>query len=306
MLEENTEEYLRKHLEERENNHNIKETTTPKKTDLGTIMSNEMEYFSFDAKKFPCGIFYPTGTVILVRPAKVTEVQTYSEVMEDNPFDIIHKMSNIIMSCVKIKYADGTYGSYLDIKENDRYFVLFLIRELTFQRKMYLTVNHECDCGEKMTIELCEKNFVFYKADEDVMPYFDHTRRCFTFEVNNKTYNLSISNIGIQKCLTTYVEEEFAAKRTPNVAFVKIMSFLYGDRNFLSSEEIKKEIIKFGTMDLETFQFLNSAIECLTFGIETLKKKCTCGKEVRTKMVFPDRAADFLVVPNAFKRAIKK
>jgi hypothetical protein len=305
MLEENTEEYLKKHIQEVENK-NKEVAPTPNKTNLGHAISNEMDYHSFDCKKFPCGIFYPTGTTILVRAAKVSEVQLYSEVMDDNPFDIAHKMNNIIMSCVKIKNADGTYGSYVDIKENDRFFLLFLIRELTFQRKMYLTVNHICECGEKMTIELAEKNFEFYKLDKDIEPYFDFSRRCFTFEVNNKIYNLSMSNIGIQKCLSTYVKEEIEAKRPPNVAYIKIMSFMYGDRNTISVKEIKEEIVKFGNMDLESFQFLNSAITYLTFGIEKLKKKCVCGLEVRTDMVFPDRAADFLVVPDAFKRAIKK
>ena len=55
-------------------------------------------------------------------------------------------MNDILQSCVRIKYSDGKMGSYLEVKDQDRLFLIFLIRELTFQQGNSLTVSTKCGC----------------------------------------------------------------------------------------------------------------------------------------------------------------
>jgi len=99
----------------------------------------------------------------MVRPAQVKEIQAYSMVDDENFYDIVEKMNHMLQSCIRIKYADGKMGSYLEIKDQDRLYLIFLIRELTFQQGNSLTVKAKCECDEsEIQIELSRDNFVFH------------------------------------------------------------------------------------------------------------------------------------------------
>ena len=152
MSEQNNmseEDYLKKHLGQLENqkapvNSDIPFVEQPKNDSSRTT---DLQFFNFDIKELPCGEFYPAGTIFMVRPAQVKEIQAYSMVDDNNFYDIVEKMNDILQSCVRIKYSDGKMGSYLEIKDQDRLFLIFLVRELTFQQGNSLTVPARCGCG---------------------------------------------------------------------------------------------------------------------------------------------------------------
>jgi hypothetical protein len=55
-----------------------------------------------------------------------------------------------------------------------------------------------------------------------------------------------------------------------------------------------------------SFQFLNSVVEKMTFGIEKLTKICQCGLEIHTPMTFPNGPSAIFVIYDAFDQFIKK
>ena len=297
------EDYLRKHLERLENRSspkNIEPTQSKQKDSSRTV---DLQYQAFDCSLFPCGQFYPEGTTIQIRPALVKEIQAYSMVDDNNFPDIIEKMNDMLMNCVRIKYADGSVSSYLDIKDQDRIYILFLIRELTFQQGMYLTVNKQCTCKADIQVELKPSNFTFFDKNAKLDKFFDDYNKCYVLSYKGEDYYLTMPNVGIQKSFTEYITEEVQNKREPNLSFLKIMPYLIGNRSNISLKEIKEELKKYQTMSIDTFQFLNSAISHIKFGIENLRKTCeVCGKEVHTEMVFPNGASGIFVVHDAFER----
>ena len=151
------EEYLKKHLGSLESKNqapvssDIPFAEQPK---IDSTRTTDLQYFNFDVKEMPCGLFYPAGTVVMVRPAQVKEIQSYSMVDDNNFYDIVEKMNDMLSACVRVKYLDGSIGSYLDIKDPDRYYLIFLIRELTFQQGSALTTNATCTCNAETAIEL--------------------------------------------------------------------------------------------------------------------------------------------------------
>lgn len=306
------EEYLRKHLEELEN---PKKPQQPKpntafqpKMDLN-VKASDLHYFSFPVSEFPCGIFYPAGALIQVRAAEVKEVQAYSMVDDTNYYDIVEKMNEILSSCVRIKYLDGKIGSYLDIRDGDRYYLVFLIRELTFQQGSSLTSPPvTCICGVDNQIELKRECFRFFDIDEKIKKYFDQESLSFKFKIaNGKIFNLAPPTIGLQKSFTEYIIKENSEKRKPNLSFLKIIPFILYDRTSITLEGIKVKLEEYQKIDDMSFQFLNSAVEKMNFGIEKLYKKCqSCGTEVRTDMMFPDGASAIFVVPDAFDKFIEE
>ncbi len=303
------EEYLKKHLGQIDNSNNSTNSDIPFVTQpkIDTNRTTDLQFFNFDIKELPCGQFYPTGTIFMVRPAQVKEIQSYSMVDDNNFYDIVEKMNDILQACVRVKYSDGKMGSYIDIKDQDRLFLIFLIRELTFQQGNSLTVTTRCTCGSELNVELKRDHFVYHDIDEKLDRFFSPSTRSYHFStVNGKEFELTPPNIGLQKSFTDYILKENNEKRTPNLSFLKIIPFMLSGRTSITYEGIKAKLKEFEEIDDISFQFLNAAVSKMTFGIKELKKKCSCGEEVHTEMQFPNGASGIFVIHDAFEAYIKE
>lgn len=301
------EDYLRQHLEALEAKSKQSEQKFQEVV-VENVKATDLHYFAFDAKQFPCGMFYPVGSTIQVRAAEVKEIQAYSMVEDTNFYDIVEKMNEMLASCVRIKYSDGRMGTYLEIRDPDRFYLIFLIRELTFQQGSSLATQAQCSCGNDCQIELKRINFKIYETNDKIKKYFDPSTASFKFSLKNgKTYNLAPPTIGLQKSFTDYIIKENAEKRKPNLSFLKVVPFLLHDRTSITIDGIKSKLEDYQKMDDISFQFLNSAVDKMTFGIEKLVKKCdTCGEEIRTDMTFPNGASAIFLVPDSFEKFIEE
>ena len=303
------EDYLKKHLGDLDNPKNVMNNDIPfvAQPKVDNTRTTDLQFFNFDIKELPCGEFYPSGTVFMVRPAQVREIQAYSMVDDNNFYDIVEKMNDILQSCVRVKYSDGKVGSYIEVKDQDRLFLVFLIRELTFQQGNSLTVNSKCSCGEDVQMELKRDNFSFHEIDEKLERYFSASTRTYHFStINGREFELTPPNIGLQKSFTEYILKESNEKRTPNLSFLKIIPFMLAGRTSVTYEGIKAKLKEFEEIDDISFQFLNAAVGKMTFGIKELKKKCSCGEEVHTDMQFPNGASSIFVIHDAFEAYIKE
>jgi hypothetical protein len=304
------EEYLKRHIQEVEGNkekHNqVFDEMTSQTPNNNRV--TDLQFLSFDIKDLPCGKFYPTGTTLMVRAAQVREIQSYSMVDDNNFYDIVEKMNDMLQACVRLKYPDGRMGTYLDIKDQDRLYIIFLIRELTFQQGNALAVTVKCTCGAENQIELVRKNFRFHQIDEKLEKFYNKGSNSFIFSTkNNKEFELTPPNIGLQKAFADYIIKENGEKRVPNLAFLKIIPFMLNGRTTITYEGIKIKLKEFEDMDDISFQFLNAAVSKMTFGIKELVKNChACGVEVRTDMTFPNGASGIFVVHDAFETFIKE
>lgn len=311
------EDYLRMHLEGIDASKSTQQDTQQQmSTDIpfqvnASMTENtkvsDLQFFNFDIKELPCGQFYPNGTTLMVRPAQVREIQAYSMVDDNNFYDIVEKMNDMLQSCVRVKYSDNKIGSYLDIKDQDRLFLVFLIRELSFQQGNSLTVNTRCSCGQDLAIELKRENFIFHDIDEKLLKYYNKNTGSYNFStVNGMNYEMTPPNIGLQKAFTDYIVKENNEKRQPNLAFLKIIPFMLPGRSNITYEGIKSKLAEFEKMDQTSFQFLNAAVGKMTFGIKELSKKCSCGEEIHTDMQFPNGASGIFVIHDAFEAYIKE
>ena len=313
MAEKNMseEEYLKQHIESLESTNKstggfFDNLATP--TQASGTRTTDLQFLSFDIKELPCGKFYPQGTTFMIRAAQVKEIQSYSMVDDNNFYDIVEKMNDMLQACVRVKYPDGKIGTYLDIKDQDRLYLIFLIRELTFQQGNSLAVNVKCSCGVENSLELKRVNFKFHPIDEKLDPFYDKGRNAFLFRtVNNKDFEITPPNIGLQKAFAEYIIKENNEKRTPNLAFLKIIPFMLNGRNTITYEGIKAKLAEFESLDDISFQFLNAAVSKMTFGVKELSKICTsCGVEVHTEMSFPNGASGIFVIHDAFETYVKK
>ena len=307
------EDYLKRHLNDIESSKKSNSFST--NSDIPFVQPqveqnrvSDMQYFNFDTKELPCGQFYPTGTLFMVRPAQVKEIQAYSMVDDNNFYDIVEKMNDMMQACIRIKFPDGRIGSYLEIKDQDRLFLVFMIRELTFQQGNYLATKKSCTCGTECSLELKRGNFDYHPIDDKLDKFFNLSTKSFFFRtVNGKEFELTPPNIGLQKAFAEYILKENNEKRTPNLAFLKIIPFMMNGRTTITYDGIKAKLKEFEEIDDISFQFLNAAVSKMTFGIKELKKNCSaCGEEVRAEMQFPNGASGIFVVHDAFEAYIKE
>ena len=297
-------EYLKKHLGSIEPK---KPTFDDSALKTEGVITSELKYITFDCNILPCGNFYPIGTLLKVRPADTKEIQYYSMVDENNPADVIEKINYMLQSCVRIKYADGRVGSFLELKDQDRIYVLFLIRELTFQQGNTLTVTSECLCGEKVNIELKSNNFKFYESDPKLEKYYSKSSGSYLFEITNgEKFEITPPNIGLQKAFVDYISRENADRRMPNMAFLKIIPFMLNGRTSITYEGIQSKLVEFENMNDISFQFLNSAVSKMTFGIKSIRTTCSCGEEVTAEMQLPNGFGGIFIIHDAFEAFIKE
>lgn len=298
------EEYLSKFLTEtKEDVKEIKDTLKE------TNNLNTLEYLSVDLDELPLGIFYQDGTKIKIRAAKVHEVQAYSVVDDKNFLDVTEKMNQLLSSCVKVILPNNKQGSYKDIKDGDRLYLIFMIRELTFQKGNSLAKEVDCPyCSNEISIPFratsnaeYPKTFEIHEMPESIEKYFNREMKCFDFEINGNTYRMAPPTIGIQEIFYSDIKTKVQNKKNPNVSFLKIIPFLLWDRTSITEEGIKAKELEFKKMDMYTFQVINQAVDKMEFGLKGLKITCNeCGGEVHSDMSFPNGASSLFVISDFF------
>lgn len=297
------------------------ETSTPNQTNEEVQIeknyqdSDLLNYLSVDLNALPAGIFYKPGTKIMIRAAEVHEVQAYSAIINENLVDVTEKMNEMLSRCVRVKFANGMVGSYKDIRDNDRIFLIFMIRELTFQKNINLAKDVKCEeCEHEFKIQYRAtpskehpKSFVNYEVNEKLKPFFDQNERAFVFKVNDKVWKLAPPTISLQEDFFNYIKKEVEEKRKPNVTFMKIIPYTLVHLRKISEDGIKAKEKEFREMGMEEFQFLNSAVSKMEFGIKELKSTCpSCGMEVHSEFTFPEGAASIFAIPDIFDKYTQK
>jgi hypothetical protein len=276
---------------------------------------SDLEYINVDLNALPLGMFYQTGTKIKIRSARVSEVQAYSVVDNSNYVDVTEKMNQMLSSCVKYIYPNGMVGSYKDIRDGDRLFLIFMIRELTFQRGNSLAKDVKCPyCSNEFKIQFrstpgkdSPRTMRFYETDERLAKYYKDDLKCFELIIDGASYKIAPPTIGIQELFFQDIKTKVQLDKNLNVSFLKIIPYLLWDRTYISEDGIKAKEDEFKRMDMFSFQVLTQAVDKMIFGIKELFKKCPeCGQEVHTDMTFPERASALFVVPDFFDEFDKK
>ena len=310
---DNKQDPLTKYLQETTKTESVHVPTDP----IDYEMSNEslLDYLTVDLNALPAGIFYKPGTKIMIRAATVSEVQAYSAIVNENLVDVTEKMNEMLSRCIRIKFPNGMLGSYKDLRDNDRIYLIFMVRELTFQKNVNLAKDVKCgECEHEFKIQYratpnkeYPKTFVNYQIDENLKLFFNNNERVFEFNVNGKIWKIAPPTISLQEAFFKSIKDSVQNGKTPNVSFMKIIPYTLTHLRTISEDGIKAKEEEFKKMDMEEFQFLNQAVEKLQFGIKELETKCpSCGLEVHTEFTFPEGAASIFVIPSIFDKFTKK
>lgn len=279
--------YLKKFIDEKENNGNKASQTRDnepddKVTDLGSV--SELKFMPINTEEMPCKWFYPAGTTVFIRPADVEEIQAFSVVDDSNFYDIFDKVNYMISKCVYMKEPDGTRRSHKYIVDGDRWYLLFAIRDLTFQKGNDLLTKAD---GSDVQIPIKRGNFKFHEMSDKIAKYYDKVNGVFNVKTKIGDFTLAPPTLGVQKSFSDYVLKNIKSGAAPDQSFLKIVPYTLPHRTSVTEEGIKKYINEYKNMSKEEFQFLNQIVDIMKFGIKGVYSFDESGEEVHSTNVFP-------------------
>jgi hypothetical protein len=118
------------------------------------------------------GMFYPATTQVAIRPATVSEIRHWSTIDENDLLSLDDMLNFIMEKCCRIK-VPGKPGTFKDLKEIDRFYLIFAIRDYTFkngENRLFVTAD---DDGIETKIEVTKDSLDYFNPDGKLMEFYN-------------------------------------------------------------------------------------------------------------------------------------
>jgi len=211
----------------------------------------EIGYKNMPMESLPSkGMYYPKDFKLSFRAASLEEIKHYSSMDENDFIDVNEKIASVLSTCIRVRHNDHQ-GSYEDLKEFDKIYMLFAIRDLSMlkhHRQNKISQEIDCpQCGIKIKREITNDVFGYYELDEKIMKYYDEGERGFVFrdDALGEPLRIYIPSIGTLKYITDYMREKEQEKRQGkggfyDKQFLTFLQFLVKDWRELSEAYISQ------------------------------------------------------------------
>lgn len=239
------------------------------------------------------GYFYECEKVeIAIKAAEVGEIRHFSTIDESDALDINDKMNYVIDKCLRIKF-DDRFVSPKDLKEADRFYLIFAIKELTFikgENDLFLNFkcsNKNCRHDEKMKLE--RNIFSFYKPEEKLMEHYDSVSKSFRIQTKRSgMIQLFVPSIGAMDRIKTWILNKREKEEKLDEAFITILPFMIYDWRSLDNKKLDAMQLESLTWDMYLFSAYSTWAQRIVFGTKTsVTTNCKkCGEEVTTPISF--------------------
>lgn len=187
------------------------------------------------------GLFYPVGTKIVIKAASGDEIKHWSTIDENDGYNIDDMLNFIMERCVKI-VIPNTRASHKDLKDIDRFWLLFAVREFTFkdgENKLYADI--PVGNGSER-VEVVKDIINYYKPTDKMMKFYDPENRCFSFRFKDgEEVTLYFPNVGVSSFLKNYRILKEQQRQTLDEDFARYAIFLFPDWRGLTNERYEAE-----------------------------------------------------------------
>ena len=257
------------------------------------------------------GFFYPEGTKIAIRAAEVKEIRHFSSIDEEDLIDLNERLNFILSKCSTMQFPSEGVVSYKDLKQEDRFFLILAIRDLTFvQGENRIIITPTTTCGKKEVcpisngIELRTGILSDYEIDSRVMKYYSTISRNFVFPVRKigKEIRMSVPSIGVMEAVSSFIVESERKGIEVEESFVKIAPFIFEEWRGLDSSKIKQRMLESNDWSKEEFSLYFELCETIKIGTQLdVNVTCpTCGVEVTAPITFPGGFKSLFVISDIF------
>jgi hypothetical protein len=257
------------------------------------------------------GMFYPSGTKLAIRAAEVKEIRHFSAIDEDDRLDIEEKLGYVIDRCLRMDFPGEGVVSFKDLIQEDRFFAIMAIRDLTFingENSIILMPKIKCEsrieCPFTNGLELRTGALRSYQLDDRILKYYNPSTRSFVFDVKKigKSIEMSVPTIGINRAISDFVIYCSARNIDIDEGFLKIAPFVLKEWRGLTSERILMRMREADYWTKEEYSLYFGLSEKIKIGTEIdVKQVCpVCGKEVTADIAFPSGIRSLFVISDIF------
>jgi len=245
------------------------------------------------------GRFYRSDISISIRAAKVAEIRDFSTMDENNLFDVDEKLNNILASCARIDFS-GRRGSYKDLLEEDRLFVILSIRELTFKNgENRLIMKSSCKyCTHDNEYELKTTTLQYYDSSE-LEKHYDHEIKAYIFSTKTEgTVVMCPPTIGVMRIITDFIKHKEEKKEKWDKSFLQVLPYLHREWRGFGDKEIFNANVEFNGWSQKKFSIVYRLAEKMRIGVkQELNMLCTnCDGEVVVPVTFPGGVKSLFVI----------
>lgn len=251
------------------------------------------------------GRFYRDDFTLSIRAARVGEIRNFSTIDEDDLSDVDQKLNEILISCLRVNYGTAK-GSYKDLLEEDRIYVILSIRELTFkdgESKIMMPISKmKCksgECKQKDSIELRTENLQCNTPGDIIEKYYDQKFKCYSVETKNfGVITLAPPTIGVMRCITDYIKERESEGKPWDKSSIQIIPYIIREWRGLSSSDIFNIITDLHGWSSTKFSLIYRLTEQIKVGIKTefVYECADCGAEVTVPLSFPGGIKSLFII----------
>jgi len=243
------------------------------------------------------GRFYPKDMEIKIRSAKVAEIRHFSTMDENNLLDIDEKLNSIVQSCTNVSCSSKRV-SFKDICEEDRFFIILSVRDLTFpEPENALKVNFTAPSGNSHDIEIKRDYFRYFEIPGDIEKYYDETSRGFV--IQTRSYGeifMKPPSIGVMQEVTKYIRERQEKGINIDQSLIQIIPFISTDwRNFNQKKIFDIEVDMNG-WDNKKYTLLYRLAEKMKIGIQPEMKVVVEDEEASVPINFRDGIKSIFII----------
>lgn len=278
--------------------------------EIESIQGMESPWKKLPIENLPsAGFGYPPGMEMSIRSADVGEIRHFSTIDENDPINIDDKINHIISKCCNLKWTDGILN-YMDIYQEDRFYIFMAIRDLTFvkgENRIYIPVKKTCvktDCDIPSDIELTSGVLSSFKLDQKIIKFYDKENGYFNLIPKNgdPAIQLFIPTIGVSSKIRKIIKEKNRKGKKYDETFAKVSPYLIP--NWRDLDERSYDEYELGSKNWTYTQFVlaDSISQQITFSTKnSLEITCgKCGAEVTAPIRFRGGIRSLYIISDIF------
>jgi hypothetical protein len=239
------------------------------------------------------GLFYPEGTEVAIRAASVAEIRHWSTIDENDALGIDDMLNFVIEKCCRIRMSNRP-ANFKDLKEIDRFYLLFAIRDFTFKNgENRLYTSYQTEEGTEERIEITKDAINYFKPDEKLMKFYNSERKCFVFQMKNgEIFDLHFPSLGVMAFIKTYAKAKAQRNQNFDKAFLKYSPFLLPEWKGLTDREYERALQESLTWSIQKISLMDKITTMLA-------------SSVNPEVVYINDRGEEAAVPLSFRGGIK-
>jgi hypothetical protein len=225
-------------------------------------------WVDLDLTELPSGgRFYPADARLKIRSARVAEIRHFSTIDENNIIDADEKLTAIVTSCTQVS---GTKFSIKDIIEEDRFYIILSIRDLTFpEPEMKLSVKHQLKDGSYKDVEVKREYFDFFKIPGEIEKYYDEEKRTFVIQTRSfGNIEMRPPSLGVMAEVTKYIKERQEKNLNVDQSLIQVLPYLVSDWRSFNAKAIFNLEVDMSGWDHRKYSLVYKLAEQMRVGIK--------------------------------------